>query len=169
MRTPIRSYFWNRFIWDICVPFSHLSFTRKYFCNRFKMYTKNVCICVHSVCLHRLKFGHSLNQLRYIGAPNVYNVWIVNNKCELSAMIRLWYYIQLSHCYHIFPLLSEVIVPSYSVVWKGILGLCFYYWCTVSGTGKWWGILWPAGRVRLFAYYTHIIIIMQTYLKAVSL
>ena len=53
---------------------------------------------------------------------------------------------------------SEMVVLSYSVIYyiyiPGTLGPCFHYWCSVYGICKWSDILWPVGRVRLFADYT---------------
>ena len=51
-----------------------------------------------------------------------------------------------------------MVVLSYSVIYYiyilGTLGPCFYYWYSVYGICKWSDILWPVGRVRLFANYT---------------
>ena len=56
-----------------------------------------------------------------------------------------------------------MVVLPYSVIYYiyilGTLGLCFnylcsVYWCSVYGICKRSDTLWPAGRVRLFAYYT---------------
>ena len=52
---------------------------------------------------------------------------------------------------------SEMVVLSYSIIYyiyiPGILGPCFYYWCSGYGICKRSDTLWPVGRVRLFADY----------------
>ena len=53
---------------------------------------------------------------------------------------------------------SEMVVLSYPVIYyiyiPGKLELCFHFWCSVYGICKRSDILWPLGRVRLFADYT---------------
>ena len=95
--------------------------------------------------------------------PTWIKFWLLINWTLRKSCTEKWMKMQIFSLKIGCGCVSEMVVLPYSVIYYiyilGTLGLCFnclcsVYWCSVYGICKRSDTLWPAGRVRLFAYYT---------------